>query len=58
MHGSHNRPAALEQIPCGQKKRRYCKEELSEVKAREVACLELGADAQLLLLCVRAELGN
>lgn len=27
------------------------KEELSEVKARAVACLELGADTQPLLLC-------
>lgn len=34
------------------KKNREDKEELSEVKARAVACLELRADAQPLLLCV------
>lgn len=35
------------------------KEELSEVKAkREVACLELGADVQLLLLCVSRAFGE
>lgn len=49
MHGSQNRPAALEQVPCGQKKggekkKKKDKEELSEVKARAVACLVLGAD--------------